>query len=369
MGGAQRVASYLVTHWASLGHSVSVIVTFSGSSHCHYALPPEAGIIYLADEAEQGGVFSKSKPGRIAVLRRLFRKLRPHVIVSFITDANLAALLASVGMGIPTIVSERCYPPREHVPAIYRLLRWKIYPWATRVVFPTHAGMNWLQRHIPGSQGAVIPNPVTYPVPHAAPRVEVDSYVPAGVKLVASVGRLELRKGHDELIRAFAMACSRFPEWKLAIVGDGPCLASLQQLGHELGVHERLIFPGSVGNVGDWYERAEIFVLPSHFEGFPNVLVEAMSYGCACISYDCDTGPGEIIVHGDNGLLIPRVGDIKALSGALADVLESSDLRNQLSSNAKRVRETYSMKSVFDQWDALIASSLASSRNQGTHHV
>jgi glycosyltransferase involved in cell wall biosynthesis len=99
-----------------------------------------------------------------------------------------------------------------------------------------------------------------------------------------------------------------------------------------------------------------VFVLPSHFEGFPNVLVEAMSYGCACISYDCDTGPREIIVNSENGVLVRKVGDVTDLTAAISGVLEDAALRERISRNAVAVRERYSMRKIQEKWDALITT-------------
>lgn len=355
MGGAQRVAAALISHWVEIGYDVSVIVTFSGFSRCHYDLPSGVDVIYLVDEARKcKWRIASSKLGRLIVLRRLLMSLAPKAVVSFLLDANLAAILSTRIMGLPVLVSERSYPPRERVPFLYRILRWIVYPLANGVVFPTTAGLEWLETNIPRARGVVIPNPVTYPVPAVGPSVEPSCFLRAEERLILAVGRLVPGKGHDELIKAFAGIRSKFPDWRLAIAGDGPNMWGLRSLAAELDLVESVDFLGAVGNVGDWYERADVFVLPSHFEGFPNVLLEAMSYGCACISYDCDTGPREIIADRKNGILVREVGDATALSGALSEVLEDQVLRKQLSEYGKSVRETFSMHSIESKWDKLI---------------
>ena len=111
---------------------------------------------------------------------------------------------------------------------------------------------------------------------------------------------------------------------------------------------------GSIGNVGDWYERADVFVLSSIVEGFPNVLLEAMAYGVPCISFDCDTGPGEIISHGQNGILVDPEEREFGLKGALDVLLSDGHERSRLGANAVSVRDRYSISKVIERWDAIL---------------
>ena len=99
--------------------------------------------------------------------------------------------------------------------------------------------------------------------------------------------------------------------------------------------------PGASGSMRSWYARATVFVLPSRFEGFPNVLLEAMAAGCACIASDCLTGPADLIRHGDNGLLLPVEATTDDWVEEISGLLMDPDRRRRMGERALLVREHY----------------------------
>ena len=113
----------------------------------------------------------------------------------------------------------------------------------------------------------------------------------------------------------------------------------------------RINLPGSVGNISEWYERADLFVLSSSVEGFPNVLLEAMTYGIPCVSFDCDTGPRDMIQNGINGLLVNPSEKELGLENALRKLISDKNLRVNISKNATLLREKYSVDNIMKQWD------------------
>ena len=122
-------------------------------------------------------------------------------------------------------------------------------------------------------------------------------------KVVLAVGRLDYIKGFDLLLKAWAIVCKETNDWILNIVGGGEEEVKLKQLAAELDITSRVIFWGQQKNVDQFYRKASIYCLSSRNEGFPMVLLEAQSYGLPIVSFDCDTGPSELIMHGINGYL------------------------------------------------------------------
>ncbi|HVL76504.1 MAG TPA: glycosyltransferase, partial [Noviherbaspirillum sp.] len=165
-------------------------------------------------------------------------------------------------------------------------------------------------------------------------------------------GRLSEEKNFDLLIDVFTRLAPRHPDWDLVILGEGPERAALEGKVGIAGLRRRVFLPGRVGNMGRWYERADLYVMTSRFEGFPNTLVEAMSYGLPAVSFDCDTGPRDIIRPGIDGLLI-RPGDLAALEAALGSLMTGTSERQAFARAALCTRERFSVERISSMWEQL----------------
>jgi len=170
---------------------------------------------------------------------------------------------------------------------------------------------------------------------------------------VIGAGRLVHQKGFDALVRAFARVAPDQPDWDLVIVGEGPLRAALLSLARELGIGDRLSLPGVVPDLARRMASGGLFVLSSRYEGFPNVLLEAMSCGMAVVSTDCPSGPSEIVRDGHDGVLVP-VDDVSAMARVMARLMADGPERSRLGGNALEVRERFSMASVMARWDHLV---------------
>lgn len=172
-------------------------------------------------------------------------------------------------------------------------------------------------------------------------------------KVVLSAGRMVLQKGFDLLIPAFAKVADEHPEWTLRICGGGERREELDALVAELGVEDRVQFPGPQDMVHEM-PKAAIFALSSRFEGFPLILLEAMSKGMGVVAFDCPTGPGDIVRDHENGLLIPAK-DVDAFAAGLSEMMGDDDLRRRCAGAAVETGNQYKMDAVGKQWDALLA--------------
>ena len=148
---------------------------------------------------------------------------------------------------------------------------------------------------------------------------------------ILTVGTMKPVKNHPLLLRAFALLDR--PDARLMFVGNGDERKALLSLAHDLGVADRVIFAGFHPDPTPFYKTADLFVLSSHYEGFGNVIVEALACGTAVVSTDCPSGPAEILENGRFGQLTP-VDDAEALSRAIADALEQPHDRNALKRRA-----------------------------------
>ena len=202
----------------------------------------------------------------------------------------------------------------------------------------------------------VIANPTIYPIPYQNEKsIKPDNLLSLKRKIILASGRLHKFKQFDLLINTFSSLEGDFPDWDLVILGDGEERKDLSSLSFSLGLENRIYLPGSVGNVSDWYERADLFVLSSSVEGFPNVLLEAMTYGLPCVSFDCDTGPRDMISSGVNGVLVDPKDKELGMTAALTQLLTDKDFRNKLSTNSILLRDKYSVKNIMQEWDRVLS--------------
>lgn len=170
-------------------------------------------------------------------------------------------------------------------------------------------------------------------------------------KSVISVGRLDFQKGYDYLIKAWSIVAQKHPDWHLDIYGEGDFRGLLQEQIDTLKLTETITLCGRTPNIEEKYPQYSFYVMSSRAEGLGLVLLEAASCGLPLISYDCPSGPSEIIQDGKNGFLVERVGDISGLASAISQLIEHHDLRNQMGENALQIaEETFSLKTIVQQW-------------------
>ena len=355
-GGAERVAANLVNNWAGRGDEVTLIVTYSRGGECYYQLNDKVKLIYLADVVKNSRkkTLLHSKIVRLLSIRSLLTSNEPDVVISFLTTVNIAVLVANLFLKYKVVVSERIYPPSMNIGMLWSAARYITYPKAYKVVMQTSAGLKWLNQLSSRAEGCVIPNPCVFPLPNSTQAYKPTYALQDGKKILLAVGRLDTQKGFDILIESFSFLASGIKNWDLVIVGEGSERENLQTLITKKKLESRVHLLGKVGNLSDWYNVADIYVMSSRFEGFPNTLVEAMSHGVACISFDCLTGPTDIIENGKNGYLVPFESGAKGLQKAMIEMIENSKLRKKLSIESIKVRDTYSDEKILKKWDEIL---------------
>lgn len=353
-GGAERVAALLCNRWADQGHKVMLLPTFSGRGECFYHLHRAVKLEYLADQAGVSGKKVAKTVRRFLSLRRIIRKTHPDIVVSFLSHVNVVTLLATLGLKVPVVVAERVYPPAMQLAWHWEWLRKITYPLANTVVMQTEQGLDWLRQNCPKAIGQVISNPVVYPLPISDPRLLPEAWLKPNRYRLLAVGRLEPQKQFADLILSFSRVAVACPNWDLVILGEGSERPHLEFLVSKIGLEDRVLLPGCVGNIADWYSQADLYVMSSRFEGFPNVLLEAMTYSLPAVSFDCNTGPRDIIRHGIDGLLVPLIDGPEGLANSLKKLMLDEALRTRMGIQAASVRDRFSMAYIGALWDDFI---------------
>ena len=330
--------SWLAGRLDSLGHDVTLATWFLPTDD-FYSLPPGVVRVGVRDDTRQARL--QFHVDRVRFMRRIRRLARDaDVVLAFLPDANFATLVATVGLGVPVVVSERNCPVWSGAPhRSGRLGGWLVRRRAAAFVVQT-ADIAEAFRLKWGISGAVvIPNAPAIAI--AAPAVRAP--------VVLSVGRLVEAKDHATLIRAWARVASAHPQWVLRIIGEGPLRGALGAMVRELGLERQVEIVEPRFDIGREYQAASVFVLPSVTEGFPNALLEAAASGCACVATDCPGASADILGHGSAGLLVP-VGDDVALAAALESLVGDRARRDSLGEAARLSVARFDAETVVGQW-------------------
>lgn len=346
VGGAQRIALNLCTGLIKKGYDVDLLLV-EASGDLINELPKEVSVIDL----DASRVMASTVP-----LRRYLRESTPDVLYSMMIEVNIAAVVAHQFARLDTrlVISEHNTPTvSAEGPKDWLALRLAAltYPRADHIVTVSQGVRNDLLDvvDIPDEKITVIHNPIDVERirKQATESVENTWFTDPSISVVMSAGRHAPQKGFDTLLRAF----SRLEDSnsRLVLLGEGNETESLRTLAMELGIEDRVDFPGFVDNPFKYMANADVFVLSSWYEGFGNVLIEAMATGCPVVSTDCPSGPSEILEGGTYGPLVP-VKDATALSHAIEDVLAAPIDESVLASRA----DDFSIDTVVKKYEAVL---------------
>ena len=354
LGGAERI----LLKWASWckdeGWQVLVITRQTSAMD---AYPVPEGVerwveSSLSPSLERLGWFAF--PFRVLALRQLLQRHRSDVVVGVTTLPVVKLLLASLCLPVRAVAAERNYPPAKPLSLPWRWLRRITYSWADLHFVQTRQTGVWLRQHCDVRRQQLLPNPVTWPLPDREPFLHPDDCLSPQDPLILAAGTKAFQKGFDRLMPIFAELALHYPRLHLAILGiNNEPYHGLDQhnwlrqlLGDCSDLQTRFLMPGVSGSMSCWYSRATLFVLPSRYEGFPNVLLEAMASGSTCIASDCCTGPADLIHHGDNGLLLSPNAKVCDWVDAISSLLEDPERSRRLGARASEVRERFNENSV-----------------------
>ncbi len=367
-GGTERVVATLSKYLAQNNFDVTV-VTLDSTERDFYKLDNKVQRIAMDAAGATAGIDKVFKNLlRIYQFRKILKNHKPDIILGMITRHAVIALIASVGLQVKVAVSERNYPEKRKNHSMWEFLRTVFYRFADMHVVQTNKIAAWLKSNTGAKNIKVIPNSISWPIERFEPILQPENYIQPAEKLILAAGTLKHQKGFDLLLEAANKFLPDYPDWKMVILGEEKNESGSKGLRKEFekkvaenGITKRILLPGRVGNIGDWYKAADIFVLTSRFEGFPNVLLEAMASGCASVSFNCDTGPSDLIKHNENGILIPPE-DIEMLEAQIRYMIENPIFRQKISDKAIKVREFYSEEKVLGEWTKVLEE-LVSSEN------
>ncbi|MER5275823.1 glycosyltransferase [Streptomyces sp. NPDC002809] len=363
-GGVPRATSSLASALA-VHHEVEIVSVFRTADRPSFVPSGDVTLRYLEDRREGAAKAKGGKPSRIMpreddwadqyteqvddlILGHLGSCGADVVIAARPTFAAYLIAHGRHGYGRVVIDHEGSMVPSQEL----RERTLELYREMDGVVCLTQADMNNYRRQL-GDRApllAGIGNIVPPPARHAPVR---------GLPLIAAAGQLVPRKGFDTLINAFALVAPHHPQWRLRIFGRGAEHARLQDLVHAHGLSDAVRLMGALPDLTAEWDKAAFAVSAARRESFGLTMVEAMHHGLPVLAADAPFGPGEIVVPGHNGILVP-VGDEEAMAQAMRYLIEQPAEREKLSQGAYATAPLYSAEQIAFRYDGFLRDVAAS---------
>lgn len=340
-GGTERVGSLVANGLSEAGYEI-VLASMSCGGKPFFPLNKEIKVTSLFNSP---GRTLYRTPRLIYKIRKLLKDEKIDILIVVETMSVLFTLPAVIGLPVKHICWEHFNFNSDLGKKGRRLARQLAARYCDSVVTLTERDKEyWLQGTQHKNQITAIPNPCPFSVQ--------DNVYPAHSKTVLAVGRLVNIKGYDLLLQAWLKVIETAPDWQLKIVGEGEDRASLSQFIIENGLSDSVELVGNTDNVEQYYESAALFCLSSRFEGFPMVLLETLSFGLPVVSFDCDTGPAEIL--DGTGSILVKPYDTDLLAGGLNTLIADVDLRESISIASKEKAKQYKIDKIVSRWCSLL---------------
>lgn len=340
-GGTERVGSMLANELSEVGYEV-VLASISYGDKPFFPINKEVKLLSLMS-------FPKCKlcriPSTIYKLRRLLIKEHIDSLIVVDTLCIQFTLPAVLGLRVKHICWEHFGFSNNIDKLQRRFARQLAARYCDSVVTLTERDKQyWLKGTRHKSQIISIANYCPFP-PQTFDKEE-------NTKIVLSVGSLTHIKGFDMLLEAWVQVNRALPDWKLIIVGEGEDRQKLTKFVKENNLIDSVQMVGRIADIGKYYKRAEVFCLSSRFEGFGMVLIEALAFGLPIVSFDCDTGPAEVL-EGTGSILVLQ-NDIDQLASSLIELMKDDEARKSIGLKAKEKSKFYQPENIISQWVELL---------------
>lgn len=338
VGGLERVLSVKASYFAeNLGYEVCIIGLKEKRIKPFYEFSPKI-IFHTID-------ITKKKSAYFSEIRRIVKEFNPDIIS--VCDDGLKGFFVPLWIGSKAKKVYERHVSREMLTqgktpnlkqrAAFRLMNMGGRLYDKFVVLTSDNEKQWNFRNT-----TVIPNPLPF---ISEPTSNLKN------KRIIAVGKVSVQKGYDRLLDAWKLIMHRHPDWSIDIYGWLPEDHDLPDKVKETSIQIKK----PVKDIQKEYLTSSIYALPSRFEGFGMVLIEAMTCGVPCVAFDCPCGPRDIIHDGEDGFLVEN-GNVRQFAERLSTLIENEDLRKKMGKNARRNVRRYDVNIIAKQWDKLFKS-------------
>ncbi len=339
-GGSENVLKIISEKFAKLNHKIFILVLDDLQK-------------YKSNKKNTKFIFFKKKKNylikrvllnveKILFTRKKIKQIKPDIIFSFITETNILTILANISLGHRLIVSERNNPKLERKKIIWRLLRFLTYGITHKITVNSKQAVLYFKKFYFSKKVIYLPNPIK----------KINKKKTSKKKVITFIGKFEYQKGIDILIKAFFLSKVFKNGWKLQLIGNGSLTKKMQSECKKVDHLNSVIFRPYMSNLDSVYSDSSFLILPSRYEGTPNVILEAVS---AMLPFVVSDRCYEICKLFRSSYIF-RSEDEKDLSRTLKKIikLKKTSLNKVTKDNYSILKKNFNEKNVFNSWKELL---------------
>lgn len=341
-GGIERVTVNLANELIK-ENDITIVSYFKTNEKINYKLDNRIKVEYITNKKYDG------EPGSI---KRLFKFLRlEYFVVNYFKTKEYDYIIAQ-GMPVAFLMFFLNFTKKkiivcEHVHHNYygsfiKNIRKILYRYYFKIVVLTEKDKSCFNKYLKNVE--CVPNFI----PYISKEIST-----LNNKTLISVGRLEEQKGYDILIDICSKFLYKYPEWKLKIFGEGNLKNKLEKQILDNKLEKQVLLMGTTNKIEEEYLKSDIYIMSSRYEGFPMVLLEAGNYGLPVISFDCPSGPSDVIEDGVNGFLIKNF-DKNEIQTRIEELIKNEELKNKMGKNIKKKVEKFYKSEVLRKWNRIL---------------
>jgi glycosyltransferase involved in cell wall biosynthesis len=338
VGGAGKQLALTANALESFGHEIIVY------SYCGNELnqPLNSSIKFITPNLCAKNKITEYYNAIIGIRSKL-KQEKPDILISWRCNAGCFSKIASLGLGIKTVFSERTDPYKET--SLFLKIASKIAAYSDGGIFQTEAVRQYYKRLKKSS--VVIPNPIDY-------QNETLPFIPYVTRKneIVHVARMQIsQKRQDVMLEAFKFFLEHHPDYILSFYGDGVDFINVQNMAQDLGIAKSVKFHGVVSNAIEKISGAKLLVLTSDYEGIPNVILEAFAASVPVVSTDCSPGGARVLIDdGVSGFIAP-VGDAEMIARKMGKIVDDEKLAEKFLTNGKTKLKEFAAEVIFEKWD------------------
>ena len=344
-GGSERQMVNIINKLVDT-YTITILCLYN--SEIFYPINPNVKILFLKKEfVPSKNIINAIKLNSFFIYKvyKYCKNINADTIISFSISTNIYSIIVAKFLRKKSIIRE-IINPNSYKNKFWKILRRCIFPYCNYLVVQSNEMYQFFTSFIPLSKLIKINNNIDDSLLN-----KIKPYSSNRENIILAVGRLSEQKNFNLLINAFCNL--NIQNWKLYIVGEGELKEKLENKIYSLNIQNNVFLLGSKQNIDEYYNKAKIFVLTSTYEGFPNVLIEAMCFGLPCIASNCKTGPNEIIQHETNGYLFENNNTVQC-TYYLNKLITNQDICIQFSLEANKIKEQFTLNNLIKKWETLI---------------